>query len=76
MQLMPTYAATLDMSLCHFRVWRDDAVDSGKVTYAVSKVLEPDFDLGPAVRISSECGHNFLVNLFWAPVLHSEIFNE
>jgi hypothetical protein len=31
---------------------------------AVSKLLESDFDLGPAVRIISECGHEFLMDLF------------
>jgi hypothetical protein len=31
---------------------------------AVSKLLEPSFDLRPAVLISSGCGHEFLMNLF------------
>jgi hypothetical protein len=43
---------------------------------AVSKILEPDFDLRPAERISSECGHELLIDLFRAPVLHPEIFDK
>jgi hypothetical protein len=31
---------------------------------AVSKLMELDFDLEPAVRISSECVHPFLTDLF------------
>jgi hypothetical protein len=31
---------------------------------AVSKLLEPDFGLGQAVRIRSECGHEFWMDLF------------
>jgi hypothetical protein len=35
---------------------------TGKV--AVSKLLESDFDLGPAVRISFKCDHEFFLDLF------------
>jgi hypothetical protein len=31
---------------------------------AISKFLEPDFDLGPAIHISSECGQESPVDLF------------
>jgi hypothetical protein len=43
---------------------------------AVSKFMELDFDLRPAVCIGSECGHEFLMDLFRALVLHPERFNE
>jgi hypothetical protein len=33
-------------------------------------------DLRLAVRISSECDYEFLMDLFWAPVLHPEICDE
>jgi hypothetical protein len=35
---------------------------TGKV--AVSQLREPDFNLEPAVRIRSTCGHKFLMDLF------------
>jgi hypothetical protein len=31
---------------------------------AVSKLIAPDIDMGLAVRTSSECGHELLMDLF------------
>jgi hypothetical protein len=33
----------------------------------ISKFLEPDFDLGPAVRISSKGEYEFMMHLFFSP---------